>query len=260
MTTDIAEPKTRRSAALRAALAVTFLTRLPLPVRGEVTPDDLRASMGWYPVVGLGLGVVGWGLYAALSRLLPPIVAAALTVLLLEAATGALHLDGFMDTCDGLGSGRAPARMLEIMKDSRVGAMGVFGAVGVLLLKVVALAALTPAPAPLIIAAVTGRALPALDTLLFPYARAHGTGAAFAAGHSTLAPASAVVVALTAAYLLAGGPGTLLAAGVIVAVLLVHARISTILGGLTGDVYGMGIELAEVLVLVSAAALTGFRI
>ena len=179
----------------------------------------------------------------------------------MEAATGALHLDGVMDTCDGLGSGRPRARMLEIMKDSRVGAMGVFGAVGVLLLKVTALAALAPTQslAPLLIACATARALPVLDTLCFPYARAQGTGAVFAAGPNPVAPAVAVVVALAAAYLLARAPGVCLAAAIIVIVLLVHARINKILGGLTGDVYGMGIELAEVLALIGFAAIPGFR-
>ena len=72
-------------------------------------------------------------------------------------------------------------------------------------------------------------------------------------------PAVAVVVALAAAYLLARAPGVCLAAAIIVIVLLVHARINKILGGLTGDVYGMGIELAEVLALIGFAAIPGFR-
>ena len=149
MTTDTTQSDTPcrgplGTAWLRFALAVTFLTRLPLPVRGEVTPADLRASLGWYPFIGLVMGALGWGLYLAGVAVFPPAVTAVLVIILLEMCTGALHLDGLMDTCDGVGSNAPRARALAIMKDSRVGAMGVFGAVAVLLLKVVALAALTP--------------------------------------------------------------------------------------------------------------------
>ena len=58
-------------------LAVTFLTGIPLPVEGEVSPADLWRSMGWYPLVGLALGAAAWGVYAGLLELLPRLVAAA---------------------------------------------------------------------------------------------------------------------------------------------------------------------------------------
>jgi len=126
----------------RLVLAVTFLTGLPVPLHGDADEADLWGSMGWYPLVGLGLGSVGWLLYAGSLWLVTPAVAAVLTVALLELATRALHLDGLMDTCDGYFSGRSRERALEIMKDSRVGAMGVVGALAVVLLKVTALASL----------------------------------------------------------------------------------------------------------------------
>src|SRR5450756_2901320 len=68
-------------------LAVTFLTGIPLPLRGAVAPTDLWRSMGWYPLVGLALGAAAWGVYAGLLALLPSLVAAVLVVLLLEAVT-----------------------------------------------------------------------------------------------------------------------------------------------------------------------------
>ena len=132
-----------RAQPRRLALAVTFLTSLPLRIGGEVTAAELWGSMGWYPLVGLAMGAAAWGIFAALSWLLPPLVAAALVVLLLEAFTRGLHLDGLMDTCDGYFSGAPRERALEIMKDSRAGAMGVAGAVLVIVLKVAALGALT---------------------------------------------------------------------------------------------------------------------
>jgi adenosylcobinamide-GDP ribazoletransferase len=245
-------------------LAVTFLTGIPLKVEGEVSPADLWRSMGWYPLVGLALGAAAWGVYAGLLALVPGLVAATLVVILLEAVTRGLHMDGLMDTADGILSGAPRERALEIMKDSNVGAMGVVSAVLILVLKVAALGALTraDAAAPLLAGWCAARALPALDVYVWPYARAVGTGEAFTRERT---PGT---VGLAGALLLAGlvatmfvtiavdGVGAWYASFVIAAAamgvaLLVQAAVAKRLGGLTGDVYGMGIELAEAAALVA---------
>ncbi|MHB9022700.1 MAG: adenosylcobinamide-GDP ribazoletransferase [Armatimonadota bacterium] len=257
MTIETAELKKPRgwlaTCWLRLALAVTFLTRLPLPIQGDVTEDDLRASMGWYPVIGLALGAAGWGAYLGLSVMFPPVLAAALVIIFLEMATGALHLDGFMDTCDGLGSGAPRERALEIMKDSRVGAMGVFGAITVLLVKVTALSTLLTSQAllPLLVGWAAARMVPVIDVACFRYARVTGTGGGFAGGKSTWALPLALVTALAIGWRFGLLPGVGLVVVVAGLTLLVQARISRKLGGLTGDVYGMGIELAEALALLA---------
>jgi len=249
-------------------LAVTFLTGIPLKVEGDVSPADLWRSMGWYPLVGLALGAIAWGAYAGLLAVLPSLVAAGLVVLLLQAVTRGLHMDGLMDTADGLLSGAPRERALEIMKDSNVGAMGVVAAVLILILKVAALGALAraDAAAPLLAGWCAARALPALDVYVWPYARTAGTGEAFTR-ERTIGP-----VALAAALLAAGVVATMFVsvaasgagawyAGLVVAViamgvaLLVQAAVAKRLGGLTGDVYGMGIELAETAALAVGCAL-----
>jgi len=252
----------------RLTLAVTFLTGIPLPVRGEVSPADLWRSMGWYPLVGLGLGFAAWGSYAGLLELLPSLVAAVLVVLLLEAVTRGLHMDGLMDTADGVLSGAPRERALEIMKDSGVGAMGVVAAVLILVLKVAALGALTraDAAAPLLAGWCAARALPAVDVYAWPYARASGTGEAFTRERTPgpVAMAAGLLVAGVVATLFVtlavDGAGTWYAGIVVVAIamavaLLVQAAVAKRLGGLTGDVYGMGIELAEAAALVVGCAI-----
>jgi adenosylcobinamide-GDP ribazoletransferase len=249
-------------------LAVTFLTGIPLPVEGEVSPADLWRSMGWYPLVGLALGAAAWGVYAGLLELLPGLVAAVLVVLLLEAVTRGLHMDGLMDTADGVLSGAPRARALEIMKDSNVGAMGVVAAVLILILKVAALGALAraDAAAPLLAGWCAARTLPALDVYAWPYARAAGTGEAFTRertpGPVVLAGAllAAGVVATTLVTIAVDAAGAWYA-GLVVAIvamavaLLVQAAVAKRLGGLTGDVYGLGIELAEASALVAGCAI-----
>ncbi len=174
------------TAGRRLTLAVTFLTGIPLKVEGEVSPADLWGSMGWYPLVGLAMGFAAWVIYAGLVSFLPGLVAATLVVILLELLTRGLHLDGLMDTADGILSGAPRERALEIMKDHNVGAMGVASAVLLLVLKVAALGALTRAgaAAPLLAGWCAARALPALDVYWWPYARPAGTGEAFTRDHT----------------------------------------------------------------------------
>ena len=254
----------------RLTLAVTFLTGIRLKVEGEVSPSDLWGSMGWYPLVGLVMGFAAWVVYSGLVSFLPGLVAATLVIILLELLTRGLHLDGLMDTADGILSGAPRERALEIMKDHNVGAMGVAAAVLLLILKVAALGALTraDAAAPLIAGLCAARALPALNVYHWPYARAAGTGEAFTREHTPgplqlaggLLFAGIVVAGL--ASLVAGGAGSwfsgLVVAAVAIAVAIgVQAVVAKRLGGLTGDVYGMGIELAEAAALVMGAAIVG---
>jgi len=187
---------------------------------------------------------------------------------LLELVTRGLHMDGLMDTCDGFFSGAPRARALEIMKDHNVGAMGVVAAVLILLLKVAALGALTraDAAAPLLAGWCAARALPALDVYAWPYARAAGTGEAFTREHTPgpvgmagalLAAGLAATVFVTLAVDGVGAwyAGIVIAAAAMGAALLVQAAVAKRLGGLTGDVYGMGIELAEAAALVVGCAI-----
>ena len=257
-------PRVLATRARHVALAVTFLTAVRLPDPGAAAaPADLWASMGFYPLVGLVLGLLAWGVYAALLFAVTPLVAAALVIVGLELATRALHLDGLMDSADGYLSGAPRDRALEIMKDSRVGAMGVFAAVAVMIVKVSALASLARPGAALglIVGLSAARLLPALDVRFFAYARREGTGAAFAGAGTTDGPvvsavAFAAVVAIVVGVLAHGGVGAplglLLFAATVALTLGVQALVGRRLGGLTGDVYGLGVELVETLALVGA--------
>jgi adenosylcobinamide-GDP ribazoletransferase len=263
-------PAASGSAGRHLTLAVTFLTGIPLKVEGDVNPADLWRSMGWYPLVGLAMGFAAWAVYSGLVSFLPGLVAAALVVTLLELLTRGLHMDGLMDTADGILSGAARERALEIMKDSNVGAMGVLAAVLLLIVKVVALGALTraDAAAPLIAGWCAARALPALNVYWWPYARPAGTGEAFTREHTPgplqlaggLLLAGVVIAGLTGLW--AGSAGSWYAGLVVAALSMgvalgVQAAVAKKLGGLTGDVYGMGIELAETAALVVGCAIVG---
>ncbi|MDR6777727.1 MULTISPECIES: adenosylcobinamide-GDP ribazoletransferase [Paenibacillus] len=117
------------------AAAFQFLTRLPVKAELDFSPDLLKRSASYYPLVGVVIGIIVWGFAALTSMVLPPLPCAILTLVVWVWLTGGLHLDGWMDAADALFSYRSRERMLEIMKDSRVGAMGVIACVLLLMLK-----------------------------------------------------------------------------------------------------------------------------
>ena len=241
-------------AAFRAALA--FLTVVPAGRRGPT--EALSASLAYFPWVGLLLGLSLAGLNWILGAVFAPGVVDALLVLALVAITGALHLDGLMDSCDGLFGVRDSERRLEIMKDSRVGGFGVAGAATILILKYAAFGALlgSTKSVALILAPVLSRWAIVYAVVAFPYARPQGLGTAFRpSGRSEFFLAS--VSALAMALVLGRIWGLWLVLAAWLATWLVARMVLTRIPGLTGDVYGAINEVVEVVVLLLAAPLSG---
>lgn len=131
MSNENQDPKQKHA----AAAAFQFLSRFPVKTQLDFAPPLLRESVVYYPLVGAAIGLSVWLCGALTGALLPAFPAAVLTLTLWVWLTGGLHLDGWIDTADGLLSYRTRERMLEIMKDSRVGAMGVIACVLLLMMK-----------------------------------------------------------------------------------------------------------------------------
>ena len=128
-------------AACDVAEAVRFFTRLPLGAADGKSLDFDRVAWA-APVAGAIVGLVGSGVLALTQPLgLPPLFRAGLATAAVVAVTGALHEDGLADAADGFGGGAGPARKLEIMRDSRIGAYGAVALTLALILRVGALAA-----------------------------------------------------------------------------------------------------------------------
>lgn len=234
------------------ALAFSFLTVLPAP-QTPYQPGALGRAGRWFPAVGLVIGGLLAGSHWLLAHLFPPLLAAGLTVTLWAALTGGLHLDGLADCCDGLLAAATRERRLDIMRDPRTGAFAVIGLALFLLLKVSTLAALPTATAPLLLAPTWARWL-LLWVARQPLARPSGLGADFAAGLSSRSQGWALILPLAVLF---GFPtshaflSVVAAAGVTWFVIrVVHSR----LGGVTGDVYGLVVELSELAILLVCAA------
>ncbi len=106
-------------------LALQFLTRLKITAPYSV--EAMRRSPRWYPGVGIVVGGISAVVYGLACWLFSPLLAVLMAVAVGIVVTGALHEDGFADACDGLGGLRPKERVLEIMRDSRIGTYGVLG-------------------------------------------------------------------------------------------------------------------------------------
>lgn len=233
-------------------LALSFLTIFPVPFK-KVTEKEMSASLYFYPLVGLLLGLALWliarGIYYIDFGIVGSVIIIAFYILL----TGGLHVDGLMDTADGIFSSRSAAEKLEIMKDSRVGAMGTIAFVIVVLLKISSLEAMPiERMLPfLILMPLGGRWALVVAVTFFPYARkTGGLGSMFReyAGVKTVLFAG-LFFAVTAVYLL-DTVGVAIVAAVLAVTFLLCSALSKHLGGLTGDTYGAVCELVETLILL----------
>jgi adenosylcobinamide-GDP ribazoletransferase len=257
---EASEPRGSMMNSFLAALQFLLLT--PAFVRRPFSPQEMGASVGFYPLVGTLLGGILWGVGCLIERLgaegmalFPSPVRAALILALWIVLTGALHLDGFLDACDGLLGGHTPEQRLEIMHDERVGAYALAGGVLLLLLKFSALEALSQASFGLLLAPTLGRWAIAVALITFPYARSQGLGRDIK-DHATWRQALlATIFALAATALV-----TWLSHSWIAPILFVVAGITTWgasrfilrrLPGMTGDVYGALNEVVELVVLLA---------
>ncbi|MCY4406658.1 MAG: adenosylcobinamide-GDP ribazoletransferase [Rhodospirillaceae bacterium] len=238
--------------------ALLFLTRVPLKAaRPEGESPPLGRALRAFPIVGALIGLFAGIVYAiAVGIGLPDIVAAVLAVGAGALATGALHEDGLADMADGFGGGSTRERKLAIMRDSRIGAYGVIVLVVVLAAKVGAIADLGGTG--LVIAAmvaaagVSRAAMPAVMLWLDP-ARADGLAADAGRPPSTHVWTGVALAAVLAVGLLTwSGLVAFLVAGIGTAAVAWLAERQV--GGHTGDVLGGVQQFAEVLFLLTLAA------
>lgn len=245
-------------------VGLQFLTRISFVRQQNWDLADFGKSVKFFPLIGGVLGSIyaltAYFLYFFLPAChiqLPLHVQSIILLVLPVLLTGGLHCDGFMDTMDGIFSGRSRERMLEIMKDSCAGSNAVTAFVVYMLLMWAVLLdfpsdSLIPA---LFIMPVTARLAMAWAIVLFPYARPDGMGKAFA----TYAGRKSFYIAALLAILLVFPWGMTAILSFVVSLFfgLLFARYTAgILGGLTGDVYGAITHLTELAVLLIFIVIT----
>ncbi len=234
--------------------AVSFLT----PLGGATAPTP--SAFAWFPAVGAAMGALLGLLWWGAEHAFPPAVAAALVVGADLALTGLLHIDGLIDSADGLLPHLDRERRLAVMREPSIGAFGIAAGGAVLLARFAALESIRPS-----ILLVTGiwcgsRAVMAVVPSLVPYARAESGGLASSFLSSASArPAVVAAVTGTAGLLVAtmlwrhlGGAVVALSGLAAATLVVLFARRR--LGGFTGDVLGAAGVVFETVALVVAAA------
>lgn len=243
-------------------IALQFFTRIPIPAWVGFEPDWLRQSSRYFPATGWIVGAVCAGIYMAAAQLWPHAVAVVLSTVAGILLTGAFHEDGFADVCDGFGGGMTPERVLEIMKDSRVGA---YGAIGIFLMLALKLTLLISLPALLLVPAlVLAHPLSRLASCsliwLMSYARHEGKAKPLA---QEMSHVEFMIACLTVLLPVAGllyyfplpMPSVLLAAGLMLLLTWRMARMfQRRINGFTGDCLGATQQVAEVAVYLGLLA------
>ena len=112
--------------------AIMFLTRIRVPQTVDHSPEYLGQAPRYFPVVGWIVGIVSALFYLVGSRFISTDAGVIAAIIAGIFVTGAFHEDGFADVCDGFGGGWTKEKILEIMKDSRIGAYGAIGLIALL--------------------------------------------------------------------------------------------------------------------------------
>jgi len=250
---------------LRFLAALKFLTIIPLPWRREVSPEELGRSIVYFPVVGVIIGLILVGLNWLLGLLLPSAVVNVLLIVFLVVISGALHLDGFVDTCDGIAGHKTVEERWQVMHDSRVGGFGVIGACCLLLVKYVSLNSVPESwlMMTLVLMPVISRWAMVYAVFAYPSAKPSGLGRVFKQGASwsrfTIATVItlAVVIGLTrwANITYFYVVGLVIMLGIWIIVLAMANYLKRKFSGLSGDTYGAINEVAEVCVLILVSLL-----
>ena len=233
--------------------ALHFLTTIPLLPKRNFSDEEFGRAVSFFPLVGAIIGGILAGIYYVMVFFFPDFVIAALILGFWLLLTGALHLDGLLDSVDGLLGGYDQDSRLKIMKDQRVGAFGFAAGASLLLLKFAMLVSILTSqqaiPA-LLLTPTIARWNLSIAIAAFPYARERGLGRGVKNFTTWKQVVLATVTALLMALLVSQWMG-MIVMGISVLIVWLCAQFSIQrISGLTGDVYGAIVEIIEAVVLL----------
>lgn len=239
--------------ALRSPLsslltALRFLTIIPISWKSKEDGRFFQASLIWFPLVGLLIGAMAAAVVFMGGAVLPPSLVAVLAIVFMAGISGCLHLDGLADSGDGLLSARPREQALDIMRDSRSGAMGVIVLIFVLLGKYGALSAMPDATMVMAVflMPLAGRTAILLTMAVLPYARTtEGLGGLFYFADSRILGLATLFFYTLVALIFSWKIAFLLLTALLVTVGLFSFCCFRKIGGATGDTLGAVCELTE---------------
>ncbi len=230
---------------------IQFLTTIPIKISLDVSEEDYGEALAFAPIIGLVIGGILAVTYYFTESIFPASINSIIIIIEYILLTGGLHLDGLGDTFDGLFSNRPKERMLEIMKDSRLGTNAVLAIVSVLLLYYGFLSQIPPEhmSVVLVLFPVAGRTATLIGASVSNYARNNGLGKSFVdyCGLKQLALGLFFsIIIFGIAYRFYGmGLCILSIATALITVKFLSGKID----GVTGDILGAICELNQVVII-----------
>lgn len=236
--------------------AVRFLTVIPLTIFSDKDRDYFIDSVRFFVLVGLLIGCFNLLLTNILISIIPAHLLCCLLMLSLSSVSGFLHMDGLADTADGFFSSRPRDKVLEIMHDSRTGAMGIVVIFFILLFKYTSLISIPQSNLAqvVLLMPVAGRASIVLSMLLMPYARKEGgLGSLFYAEKGWAVPFYSILYFFLSAFFVNFEFLFIAALAVVFSTLLFSFWCRKKIGGATGDTLGAVCEVTETAVVFALA-------
>lgn len=234
-------------------LMIQFLTRIPIHNEIDVDDNSFKNGMVYFPLVGLIVGTLNALVFFSFSLIFSNSIAIILVTLFNVCLTGAFHIDGLADTCDGIYSSRSKERMLEIMKDSNIGTNGSVAIFFDLALRITFLNSISnnnyTIIKAIIVSSVLSKTILVLLSFISTYARKEGGLGNVFIGKITLKTLIIVlIIATLVIYLLVGIKAIFIIIPIILIMILFEKYIKSIIDGITGDILGAASEITEVLV------------
>lgn len=235
-----------------------FYTRFPVSEIKGWSEVMLNKSTRYFPLIGMLVGVVTAFSFFAASQVFPVSLSLVLAMAVSVLFTGAFHEDGFADFCDGFGGGHTKERILEIMKDSRIGTYGTIGLMLMLGTKYASLLQIDEARTPFILIAgnAFSRVFPVLLIYTADYARLDATSKTKPVGKADSVFSLTFALATGSSLLVFLQWHEIIITVVLLTVVFLLFRMYIIkrLEGYTGDVLGALQQISEVLFYLVIAA------
>lgn len=234
-------------------LILQFITRLPLKINLSCEKENFKNGTLYFPVVGIIIGLIQYLVFIILKPIIPIEIVAIFTVLTGVLVTGGLHIDGLGDTCDGFFAFKGEERIIEIMKDSRVGTFGVLAVIFDMVLRISAISVIGQKGLEVSIIAVPciTRAFTILACYIGKPAKPNGTGNLYIANTNLKYLIGAISIAFLVGNLLLGTkPVSILMLGALIITIIFNRFSKVTIGGHTGDTLGANNELVEILLFV----------
>ncbi len=234
-------------------LAIQFMTRIPLNINLDVKRENFSQTVKFFPIVGLIVGLFEALVYLLSFRFFSNNVSAFFTVLSHVIITGGIHIDGLSDSADGIFSAREKDKMLEIMKDSRVGTFGVLAIIFLILGKIIFIANISPKLrlTSIVLAPIISRTMNIFLMYNRKYARdTKGMGDMFIGAIDKTNYIIALILGIIISIIVGKSNCIIIFLICFIFTVLFRNYIEKKLGGLTGDILGASDELNELLIYI----------